>query len=134
MPPGGTHTYVWPVPERAGPGPSDGSSVFWMYHSHVDEPKDANTGLIGPIIVTGKGRANADGSPKDVDREFINLFMIYDENSSWYLEQNIAAALERSLMTGVIGPEILVNVAYLAVMGLIGLAVVARRLHLLLLK
>ena len=92
VPPGGTHTYVWPVRERAGPGPSDGSSVVWMYHSHVDEPKDANTGLIGPIIITGKGKANADGSPKDVDREFINLFMIYDENSSWYLEQNIATA------------------------------------------
>jgi hypothetical protein len=58
----------------------------------VDEPKDANTGLIGPIIITGKGRANADASPKDVDREFINMFMIYDENSSWYLNDNIAAA------------------------------------------
>ena len=92
VPPGETHTYVWPVPERAGPGPNDGSSVFWMYHSHVDEPKDANTGLIGPIIVTGKGRGNPDASPKDVDREFINLFMIYDENSSWYLAENIAAA------------------------------------------
>src|SRR5688500_16956158 len=69
VPPGETHTYVWPVPERAGPGPNDGSSVFWMYHSHVDEPKDANTGLIGPIIVTGKGRGNPDASPKDVDRE-----------------------------------------------------------------
>jgi hypothetical protein len=92
VPPGGTHTYIWPVPERAGPGPGDGSSVFWMYHSHVDEPKDANTGLIGPIIITAKGRANADASPKDVDREFVNMFMIYDENSSWYLDDNIAAA------------------------------------------
>ena len=92
VPPGGTHTYEWPVPERAGPGPADGSSVFWMYHSHVDEPKDANTGLIGPIIITARGRGNPDGSPKDVDREFINLFMIYDENSSWYLQKNIADA------------------------------------------
>jgi FtsP/CotA-like multicopper oxidase with cupredoxin domain len=92
VPPGATHTYIWPVPERAGPGPGDGSSVFWMYHSHVDEPKDANTGLIGPMIITAKGRANADASPKDVDREFVNMFMIYDENSSWYLDDNIAAA------------------------------------------
>ena len=48
VPPGGTHTYVWPVPERAGPGPMDGSSVMWMYHSHVDEVRDINTGLFGP--------------------------------------------------------------------------------------
>ena len=92
VPPGGTHTYVWPVPDRAGPGPNDGSSVFWMYHSHVDEPRDANAGLIGPIIITARGKGNADASPKDVDREFVTLFMIYNENSSWYLEDNIAAA------------------------------------------
>src|SRR5262249_41189476 len=36
--PGQIYTYTWRVPERAGPGPMDGSSVLWMYHSHVDEP------------------------------------------------------------------------------------------------
>jgi hephaestin len=32
VPPGKTHTYIWQVPERAGPGPSDPSSVVWLYH------------------------------------------------------------------------------------------------------
>ena len=40
VPTGGTHTYVWDVPPRAGPGPDDGSSVMWMYHSHTDEVSD----------------------------------------------------------------------------------------------
>lgn len=92
VPPGATHTYVWPVPERAGPGPMDGSTAFWMYHSHVDEPRDANTGLIGPIIIAARGRARDDGRPNDVDREFVNMFMIYDENESWYLDHNVEAA------------------------------------------
>jgi FtsP/CotA-like multicopper oxidase with cupredoxin domain len=35
VPPRGTHTYTWPVPERAGPGPGDPSSILWMYHSHA---------------------------------------------------------------------------------------------------
>src|SRR5512146_593794 len=65
VPPGGTHVYVWPVPERAGPGPKDGSSILWMYHSHVDDTRDINTGLFGPIIVTARGMARADGSPID---------------------------------------------------------------------
>ena len=90
VPPGATHTYTYPVPERAGPGPDDPSSVLWMYHSHTDEPRDANTGLVGPIIITAPGRARADGRPNDVDREFVTLFMIFDENRSWYLEDNIA--------------------------------------------
>ncbi|HMK32143.1 MAG TPA: multicopper oxidase domain-containing protein, partial [Nitrosopumilaceae archaeon] len=32
---GGNYTYTWQVPQRAGPGPGDPSSVVWMYHSHV---------------------------------------------------------------------------------------------------
>jgi len=40
----------------------------------------------------------------------------------------------RALTVGIVGPEILVHVAYLTVMGLIGLAVVSRRLDKLLLK
>jgi hephaestin len=40
------------VPERAGPGPHDPSSVVWMYHSHTDEIADGYAGLIGPMIIT----------------------------------------------------------------------------------
>lgn len=87
--PGATYTYNWQVPERAGPGPMDGSSTIWMYHSHVDEPADTNAGLIGPIVVTKKGMANPDGSPADVDRELFTLFTVFDENSSLFIDSNI---------------------------------------------
>ena len=67
--PGGEHTFVWSVGLRAGPGPADGSSMVWLYHSHVDEAADTYTGLAGPLVVTKRGMAHEDGSPKDVDRE-----------------------------------------------------------------
>lgn len=89
MPKGGRHTYVWEVPERAGPGPHDGSSVMWMYHSHTDEVADTYAGLMGPIEVTRCGMARADGSPRDVDREFFVLFAVMNENNSPFLEQNL---------------------------------------------
>jgi FtsP/CotA-like multicopper oxidase with cupredoxin domain len=89
--PGQAHTYIWKVPERAGPGESDGSSVVWLYHSHNWEPKDVNAGLIGPMVITRRGMARSDGSPKDVDREFAMLFMLIDENQSHYLQHNIEA-------------------------------------------
>jgi hephaestin len=92
VPPGGTHVYVWAVPERAGPGPMDGSSVMWMYHSHVDEVRDINTGLFGPIIITARDKARADGSPNDVDREIVAGFMQVEENLSWLAGTNIQAA------------------------------------------
>ncbi len=88
VPPGGTHVYVWVVPERAGPGPMDGSSVMWMYHSHVDEVRDINTGLFGPMIVTARDKARPDGSPSDVDREIIASFMQVHEEDSWLAQGN----------------------------------------------
>lgn len=89
--PGKTHTYTWIAREQAGPGPQDGSSVVWIYHSHNYEPKDVNAGLIGPIVITRRGMARPDGSPKDIDREFFALFMIVDENQSQYLGHNVQA-------------------------------------------
>jgi FtsP/CotA-like multicopper oxidase with cupredoxin domain len=88
VPPAETYTYTWEVPESAGPAHGDGSSILWMYHSHFVEPRDANSGLIGPIIVSAKGSTKPDGTPKDVDREFIVAFAVFDETESWYYEVN----------------------------------------------
>lgn len=84
-----TFTYTWDVPDRAGPGPADASSVVWLYHSHVDERRDVNAGLIGAIVVTARGMAKPDGTPKDVDREVVGFFVAFDENQSSFINENI---------------------------------------------
>jgi FtsP/CotA-like multicopper oxidase with cupredoxin domain len=89
VPPGGSHTYIWEVPERAGPGTADPSSVVWLYHSHVDELRDIASGLFGAIVVSAKGKAKPDGNPADVDREFFSMMITVNENESWYLGENI---------------------------------------------
>lgn len=89
--PGTTYTYTWNVPERAGPGTHDTSSIVWTYHGHIDEVRDTYAGLIGPIIITKHGEANPDGTPKGVDREFVTMFSIIDENKSPYFDYNINA-------------------------------------------
>jgi manganese oxidase len=89
VPPGGRRTYTWEVPERAGPGPGDGSSVMWMYHSHADEIADTYAGLMGPIEITARGMARPDGSPVDVDREVFALFSVMNENNSPYLQASL---------------------------------------------
>lgn len=91
VPPGESYTYIWTVPERSGPAPGDPSSILWLYHSHFIEPEDLNAGLIGPIIITRKGAAKADGVPKDVDREFVIGFAIFDETESRYTAANTAS-------------------------------------------
>lgn len=77
--PGSRFTYQWFADEGSGPGKDDATSVVWWYHAHTDEPTETNAGLLGPIIVTARGRARPDGTPKDVDREFVASFMIFDE-------------------------------------------------------
>jgi FtsP/CotA-like multicopper oxidase with cupredoxin domain len=88
VPPGGTYIYVWPVPDRAGPGPNDPSSIVWPYHSHTHEWRDVNAGLIGPIIVARRGAARPDGAPKGIDRELVTLFGVFNENESSYTPEN----------------------------------------------
>jgi manganese oxidase len=63
VPPGGTHVYVWPVPERAGPTEHEGNSAFWMYHSHTHETADVNAGLTGAMIITRHGGLEPTGRP-----------------------------------------------------------------------
>jgi hephaestin len=103
--PSQSYTYEWQVPDRAGPGPMDGPSVQWMYHSHVNEPKDGNSGLIGPMIVYAKGNLRPDGSVVGIDREFVTMFKVWDENDSWHLADNIAT------YTGATTPEDIATVA-----------------------
>jgi FtsP/CotA-like multicopper oxidase with cupredoxin domain len=93
-PPGGTHTYEWLVPERAGPTEHEASSAMWMYHSHLEEERDVNAGLIGPMIITRRGAAKADGSPRDVDREIVVGFLEMDENNSWHFDESIQLSPE----------------------------------------
>lgn len=77
--PGRKFTYRWFANEASGPGPGQPSSIVWWYHGHVDPAMEVNGGLLGPIIVTAKGKANPDGSPKDVDKEFVADFQIFDQ-------------------------------------------------------
>jgi FtsP/CotA-like multicopper oxidase with cupredoxin domain len=89
VPTGVQHIYTWPVPERAGPTHEQGSTAFWMYHSHTDEVGDVNAGLIGPMIITARNQARADATPTDVDRELVVGFLEFDETNSTLWEENL---------------------------------------------
>ena len=91
--PGDTHVSTWKVPRRSGPGPGDPSSIVWVYHSHTPSViGEIQAGLSGVIVITAKGKAryDADGRPhpKDVDRELVNLWAVFDENRSLYADLN----------------------------------------------
>uniref|UniRef100_A0A8D2JPG2 Ceruloplasmin n=1 Tax=Sciurus vulgaris TaxID=55149 RepID=A0A8D2JPG2_SCIVU len=88
--PGEVLTYQWNIPERSGPGPNDSACVSWIYYSAVEPIKDMYSGLVGPLAICRKGTLEPHGGRNDMDREFALLFLIFDENQSWYLEENVA--------------------------------------------
>ena len=83
--------YTWQVNKESGPTANDPSSISWIYHSSVNTTLDTNSGLLGLIIITAKGKktSSTDFKPKDVDYEFITSFNVFNENKSPYLKRNI---------------------------------------------
>ncbi len=78
--PGEKYTYTWHVTAESAPQESEGGSKVWWYHSHVDPLQDVQDGLVGPIVITSAKHAKPDGTPDDVDKEFVTMFMIFDES------------------------------------------------------
>ncbi|KAL1777716.1 ceruloplasmin isoform X1 [Sigmodon hispidus] len=85
--PGETRTYIWQIPERSGAGTEDTACIPWAYYSTVDRVKDLYSGLIGQLIVCRKSYTKVFNPIKKM--EFSLLFLIFDENESWYLNDNI---------------------------------------------
>lgn len=91
IPPGQSHTYRWHVTDDDGPGPADLSSVLHAYVSlATNVPSAISAGLEGPIVITRRGSARADGSPVDVDREIFVAFRETHETESLLLADNLA--------------------------------------------
>ncbi|XP_064418146.1 ceruloplasmin [Latimeria chalumnae] len=87
--PGAKFAYEWTVPEDAGPNKEDPDCLTWLYYSAVDSVKDTSSGLIGPLLVCKKKSLTSEGKQKQVEKEFFLLSTVFDENLSWYLDENI---------------------------------------------
>ncbi|XP_023699633.1 ceruloplasmin [Paramormyrops kingsleyae] len=87
-PPGETNTYTWYIPKTAGPGPEEEDCLVGAYFSTVDVSKDLYSGLIGPLVICKRSILRKLGLKKEIE-EFALLFFVFDENESWYLDENI---------------------------------------------
>ncbi len=87
--PGSKYMYRYFTPDVLCPKTNYTSSSVFLYHSMVNV-SDIYAGLFGAIIVTKRDMGDANAKPIDVDREFVTLFFISNENISPYLAQNIA--------------------------------------------
>ncbi|ERE72503.1 coagulation factor V [Cricetulus griseus] len=85
--PNSSYTYVWHATERSGPENPGSACRAWAYYSAVNVERDIHSGLIGPLLICRKGTLHPKSKlPMDM-REFVLLFMAFDEKKSWYYEK-----------------------------------------------
>jgi hypothetical protein len=110
IPPSQTWTYTWEAPgkasslfpvsilngvaERSELGPLDPPGLAWTYHSDAAGTQDAFSGLVGASIIYRQGELAKHTldvpapSGSDVIEEVLTLFLIVDENESYYIDEN----------------------------------------------
>ncbi|KAM9110367.1 coagulation factor V isoform 1-T1 [Megaptera novaeangliae] len=94
--PNSTYTYVWHATERSGPENPGSACRAWAYYSAVNQEKDIHSGLIGPLLICRKGTLHKETNmPVDM-REFVLLFMVFDEKKSWYYEKKPTRSWRRT--------------------------------------
>ncbi|XP_044139514.1 coagulation factor V [Bufo gargarizans] len=84
-----SYVYVWYATKQSGPEPEGSACRTWAYHSGVNAERDIHSGLIGPLIICRNGTLDKlTNHPLDA-REFILLFMSFEEEKSWYFDKNL---------------------------------------------
>lgn len=65
--------------------------VFMTFADAFVYFQDLYSGLLGPLVVCRPGTlSKGPGRQRlDIKKEFALLFMVHDENQSWYLDDNI---------------------------------------------
>ncbi|CAL8321322.1 unnamed protein product [Merluccius merluccius] len=87
--PGQTHSYTWKVVDEDEPLDIDARCLTYLYHSAVDTPRDIASGLIGPLLICKSQSLNVRNVQLKADKEQHAMFTVFDENISWYLDDNI---------------------------------------------
>ncbi|XP_071340273.1 coagulation factor V [Trachinotus anak] len=113
--PNTTFTYLWKVHSSVGPTSHESDCRTWTYYSGVNPERDIHSGLIGPLLVCREGTLDKSQSNT---REFMLLFMTFDESQSWYYERN-RELIQRKTRRRVLGPNFTENLKFHSINGII---------------
>ncbi|XP_064182093.1 coagulation factor VIII [Anguilla rostrata] len=87
--PNETFVYLWKITSEDGPTAADPKCLTRLYQSTVDPVRDVASGLIGPLVVCYRKTLDKRGNVLMSDKEKHLMFTVFDENKSWYINENI---------------------------------------------
>nr|XP_033804588.1 coagulation factor V [Geotrypetes seraphini] len=90
--PGETFNYQWNILDTDEPTANDPQCLTRFYHSAVDINRDIASGLIGPLLICKSMSLSTRGNQRKADLEQQTVFAVFDENKSWYSEENLKSS------------------------------------------
>ncbi|XP_077589064.1 coagulation factor VIII [Stigmatopora nigra] len=99
VPPNGTFVYVWDITPDDGPLGDDPQCLSQLYHSTVSSERDLASGLVGTLLICKSKAIDTRGGLVAPDHECRLMFAVFDENRSWYADENIKQEWNTSLST-----------------------------------
>ncbi|XP_049597125.1 venom prothrombin activator pseutarin-C non-catalytic subunit [Syngnathus scovelli] len=89
VPPNGTFVYVWELTTEDGPLEEDPECLSQLYQSTVSPERDLASGLVGTLLICKSKAFDARRRLLAPDKEWTVIFAVFDENKSWYVDENI---------------------------------------------
>ncbi|KAK5925006.1 hypothetical protein CgunFtcFv8_017569 [Champsocephalus gunnari] len=99
VPPNGTFGYVWRLTIDDGPLEGDPQCLNQLYQSSVSPERDLASGLVGTLLICKHETMDTRGRLLGSDKEWSLIFAVFDENRSWYIDENMQKSSQNSRNT-----------------------------------
>uniref|UniRef100_A0AAQ6A9K0 F5/8 type C domain-containing protein n=1 Tax=Amphiprion ocellaris TaxID=80972 RepID=A0AAQ6A9K0_AMPOC len=96
VPPNGTFGYIWSLTTDDGPLEEDPPCLTQLYQSTVSLEKDLASGLVGTLLICKSDTIDIRGNLLGADKKFSLVFAVFDENRSWYFDENMQQSNQKS--------------------------------------
>ncbi|KAM9849689.1 coagulation factor VIII [Aulostomus maculatus] len=94
--PNETFGYVWKLTTDDGPLEGDPPCLTLLYQSTVSPERDLASGLVGTLLICKYDAIDVFGRLLGPDKEWSLIFAVFDENQSWYVDENIHESSQNS--------------------------------------
>ncbi|XP_059202876.1 coagulation factor VIII [Centropristis striata] len=99
VPPNGTFSYVWKLTTDDGPLHGDPKCLTQLYQSTVSPERDLASGLVGTLLICKDDAIDTRGRLVGPDKKWSLIFAVFDENRSWYIDENMQKSSQTSSNT-----------------------------------
>ncbi|XP_069550600.1 coagulation factor VIII [Brachyistius frenatus] len=96
VPPNKTFSYIWRPTTDDGPLEGDPQCLTQLFQSTVSPERDLASGLVGTLLICEYNAIDLQGVLLGADKKLSLIFAVFDENRSWYFNENMQKSSQNS--------------------------------------